>query len=122
MLQLDDLFEKINQCVENFDYVSTRKYIEDNIEILEKNRQKLKGNAREILNFLIEQKNSGVNPLSRKELNLINAINTYAYKFDLRGIKVILKDNTKLFLREETIAYLNSDAKTILTGMGAINK
>lgn len=115
------MLEKINQSVEDFDYTSARKYIEGNMELLTANKRYLKGNAREILNFLIEQAASGVKPLSRNELSLINAVNTYAYKFDLRGIKMLLKDNTKLFLREETISYLNSDAKTILTGMGAIN-
>lgn len=120
-MKLEDLLKKINKCVEDLDYVSARKYIEENISIFEENKQLLKGNAREILKFLVEQLNSGVEPLSRKELTIINAINAYAYKFDLRGIKVMLKDNAKLFLREDIIVYLNSDAKIILTGMKVIN-
>ncbi|MEH7342772.1 hypothetical protein V7122_02610 [Bacillus sp. JJ1532] len=120
-MKLDELVNKINQCVDEFDYVSARKYIEENIGVLEGRMQLLKGNARVILNFLIEQLNSGVEPLSRKELTVINAINAYAYKFDLRGIKVMLKENAKLFLREDIIVYLNSDAKIILTGMKVIN-
>lgn len=120
-MKVDELINKINLSVEEFDYTTARKYIEENMDLLSQHKRHLKSNAREILNFLVEQKNSGVIPLTKKELNLINAINGYAYKFDLRGIKLILKDNTKLFLREDTVAYLNSDAKTILTGMRAIN-
>lgn len=121
-MQMDELIVKINQNVEEYDYTSARIYIEENLDLLKENKRHLNSNAREILNFLIEQADAGVKPLSRNELSLINAINTYAYKFDLRGIKMLLKDNTKLFLREETIAYLNSDANTILTGMGVIKK
>ncbi|MFE4525886.1 hypothetical protein ACFRCQ_28105 [Cytobacillus firmus] len=119
-MKLNELIKQINKSVEDYDYSSARKYIEENIEILETKKQLLKSNAREILKFLVEQSKMGVEPLSRKELNIINAINAYAYKFDLRGIKVLVKENAKLFIREEIIAYLNNDAKTILTGMGVI--
>lgn len=119
-MQLDELIQQINKSVEDFDYSTARKYIEQNIEILKGKKRLLNSNAREILKFLVEQSELGIQPLSRKELNTINAINSYAYKFDLRGIKVLVKENAKIFIREETIAYLNSDAKTILTGMGAI--
>lgn len=120
-MKLEELIEKVNQCVEEFDYVSARKFIEDNIEILQNNKHSLKSNAREILDFLLEQSKAGVKPLSRQELNIINSINAYAYKFDLRGIKLSLKNNAQLFLREDTVSYLNSDARTILTGMKVIN-
>ena len=119
-MKLDELIKQINKSVEDFDYSSARRYIEENINILEENKRFLKSNAREILKFLIEQSKSGGEPLSRKELLIINAVNAYAYKFDLRGIRVLLKENAKLFIREDTIAYLNSDAKTILTSMGVI--
>ena len=120
-MKLNELIKQINKSVEDCDYSSARKYIEENINILEGNKRFLKSNARELLQFLIEQSKLGVEPLSRKELLIINAVNAYAYKFDLRGIKVLVKENTKVFIREETIAYLNSDAKTILTSMGVIN-
>ncbi|MFB6469027.1 hypothetical protein ACE38V_19935 [Cytobacillus sp. Hz8] len=116
-----ELIDNINKSVEDLDFVTARKYIEGNLSILQENLQLLKSNAREIYNFLNEQEQLGVKLLSRKDLSIINAVNAYAYKFDLRGIKLMLKENAKLFLRDDVIAYLNSDAKTILTGMGAIN-
>lgn len=121
-MKLEELIERINKCVDEYDYVTARKYIEENIELLKGNQIKLKSNAREILKFLVEQKESGVKPIARTELNIINTINSYAYKFDLRGIKTLLKDNAKLFLREDVVGHLNSDAKTILAGMGVIKK
>lgn len=121
-MKIDELISKINESVEQCEFTAARKYIEENIVLLKENKRYLKNNAREILNFLLEQQESGVKPLTRNELSLINAINSYAYKFDLRAIKMMLKGNTKLFIREEVVAYLNSDAKTILTGMGAIKQ
>lgn len=121
-LKLEELIKNINKAVEELDFSATRKYIEENIDVLTGSKQLLKSNAREILKFLTEQKELGIEPLSRKELTIINAINAYAYKFDLRGIKLLLNENAKLFLREDSVAYLNNDALTILTGMGAISK
>lgn len=121
-MKLAELIDNINNSVEDLDFVTARKYIEGNLSILQDNKQLLKSNAREIHKFLTEQLNSGVKPLSRKDLSIINAINTYAYKFDLMGIKVILKENAQIFMRDDVIAYLNSDAKAILTGMKAIRK
>lgn len=120
-MQVTELIEKINRSVEEFDYVRARKYIEENLEVLEAKKLYLKSNAREIHKFLSEQLKSGVPPISRSDLAVINSINAYAYQFDLRGIKVVLRDHARLFLKEEAVAYLNSDAKTILSGMKVIN-
>ncbi|MGX9134059.1 hypothetical protein ACWV26_06715 [Rummeliibacillus sp. JY-2-4R] len=119
-MKLDELIKQINKSVEDFDYGLARKYIEENIEVLEGNKRYLKSNAREILKFLIEQSKLGLEPLSRKELLIINAVNSYAYKFNLRGIKVMVRENAKLFIREDIIPYLNNDAKTFLKGMGVM--
>nr|WP_295971488.1 hypothetical protein [uncultured Bacillus sp.] len=121
-MQLRELAAKINESVENLDLVTTRKYIEENLELLSKRKALLNSNARSLLDFLLDQKKSGVDPLSRKELAVINSINVYAYKFDLRGIKVMLKENSKIFLRNDTVSYLNKDAKIILEGMGVIGE
>lgn len=120
-MELDELIEKINQCADEFDFVTARKYIEENIEILKNNKLSLNSNAREILNFLTEQLKSGVKPLSKSEINIINAINSYAYKFDLMGIKFLLKNNAQVFMKKDSMSYLNSDAKTLLSGMKVIN-
>ncbi|WP_017755344.1 hypothetical protein [Calidifontibacillus oryziterrae] len=117
-----ELIVIINRCVEELDFVTARKYIEENMSILEEHRSKLKSNARDILEFLIDQKKSGHKPLTRQELATITAINTYASKFDMIGIKQILKDRAPLFLRDDAIMHLNKDAMAIMEGMGAIKK
>lgn len=121
-MRFDDLISSINKSIDNLDFVSARKYIEENIDILKDCKHLLNSNAREILKFLIKQQEDGVKALSRSELNIMNAINTYAYKFDVTGIKILLKNNARLFLRNDAVAYLNSDAKTILAGMKVINE
>lgn len=121
-MNLNDLFQKINESAAELDFVTARTYIEENIEILEKNRQYLKNNARDLFDFIKSQLNGGINPLGRKELATINTINTYAAKFDLRGMKYLLKENAPLFIRTDIIPYLNADAKILLNGMGAINQ
>ena len=121
-MNLDELIHKINESAAQLDFVTTRTYIEENIEILEKHRQHLKNNARDLFDFLKSQPNGGGNPLSRKELSIINAINSYATKFDVRGIKFLIKENAPLLIRTDIIPYLNADAKILLSGMGAIKQ
>lgn len=119
-MKLEELVKLINQSCDNVDYISARKYIEANLELLYKHKLLLNSNAREIVLFLKEQEEAGKKPLTRQELGIIQTINQYAYNFNLRGIKIVLRENPKVFLKEETLPYLNSDAKTILTGMGVI--
>ncbi|PAQ14352.1 hypothetical protein [Bacillus sp. FJAT-42315] len=121
-MELKHLIIEINRSVDELDYVKARKYIEDNMEVLEGNRTSLKSNAREIMKFVKERVNSGIEPISRQELAIIQAVNTYANKFDLRGIKTVLRDKAKVFQREDIIDFLNSDAKTILESLGVIKK
>ncbi|OMP68377.1 hypothetical protein [Domibacillus epiphyticus] len=121
-MEFEELVRKINKHVEELDYFSARKYIEQNIDDLQQNKHLLNSNAREILMFLVDQINSGHAAMTRQELSAINAINEYSYKFDLRGIKMLLKNRAALFMREDIDGYLNKDAKEILTGMGAIKK
>lgn len=121
-MNLNDLFHKINESAAELDFVTARTYIEENIEILENNRQHLKNNARDLFDFIKSQLNGGINPLGRKELSIINTVNTYATKFDVRGMKFLIKENASLFIRTDIIPYLNADAKILLSGMGAINQ
>ncbi|RLQ96897.1 hypothetical protein D9X91_07090 [Falsibacillus albus] len=115
-----ELLKKIDQSVDNHDLVLTRVYIQENIDVLEENRHLLKGNARELFEFLYNQGQDGTKPLSRQEIITINSINSYASKFDLKGIKFCVKHNAPLMLRKDISHYLNADAKIILQGMGAI--
>jgi hypothetical protein len=117
-----DLIAKINTSVEELDFAAARFYMEENIEILNENRNYLKTNARDLLEFLTKRMEAGQKPLSRRDMSVINAVNSYASKFDLRGLKVIIRDHSLLFLRNDIAAYLNMDARIILEGMGAIPK
>lgn len=117
-----DLIAKINTSVEELDFAAARLYMEENIEILTENRNYLKTNARDLLEFLSKRREAGQKPLTRQDLSVINAVNSYASKFDLRGLKVIIRDHSLLFLRNDIEAYLNMDARIILEGMGAIPK
>ncbi|PLT32904.1 hypothetical protein [Bacillus sp. V5-8f] len=121
-MNIKDLLLKINQSVNELDLVTTRKYIEENLEILNDNRNLLKGNARVLLEFLTNRRDAGHEPLTRGEMATASAINSFASKFDVRSVKVTIKDKEKLLMRKDFIDHLNADAKIILEGMGAIQK
>jgi len=106
--------------MENLDLVSARRYIEGNIEQLKENKHLLRKNGRELLDFLLSQSETEADPLNRKELNAIYTINTYATRFDVRGLRLSVINNTDLLMREDVKHYLNSDAKILLEGMCAI--
>ncbi|RUL55603.1 MULTISPECIES: hypothetical protein [Lysinibacillus] len=121
-MDIKEIISSINHCVDQLDFTTARRYIEDNIELVNKERASLKSNAREILKFILEKNNSGEKPLTKKEINEINVINTYAARFDIRGLKLNIKGKEQLLLKDETLNYLSADAKIILEGMGAIKK
>lgn len=121
-MELKELLLKINKCVDELDLVSARKYIEENLTILNDNKSFLKGNGRELLEFLTKRLETGHQPLSRSELAIVNTINSFASRFDVRSLKLVIKDKAPLLLNPEFINHLNSDAKIILEGMGAINR
>ncbi|MEZ7172599.1 hypothetical protein [Sporosarcina sp. OR05] len=114
-----ELLRSINKCMDDLDFISARKYMEENMEMLKENKHHLRRNARELFNFLI---NNTAEPITRREMNIIYSINSYASNFNVRGLKMLIKDNVDLMLREEIISYLNEDAKTILESMQVINK
>jgi hypothetical protein len=120
LLSLESLTAKINKNVEEMELATARVYIEENISILNEHKNMLNKNARELLDFILQMQAHDGQPLTRKDLAIINAINTYANKFDVRGIKMIVKDHPNLLIRKDTPAYLNADAKIILEGMKAI--
>jgi hypothetical protein len=121
-MQLEEIIDKINRSTENLDYGTARRYVEINYEILEEHKHLLNTNAREILSFVSERIESGHEPLTRAEMATINNINMSAKKFNLSGIKIAIKSNPTLFLRQDVVDYLNNDAKIILEGMGVIEK
>ena len=121
-MTLEDLIKKINESAEELDFSSTRVYIENNIEMLKERKFLLNSNAREILKFVLERMESGYQPISRAELAAINTINMYAETFNLSGIKLTVKSNPQLFLRDDVTDYLNQNAWVILEGLKVIEK
>jgi hypothetical protein len=121
-MHIMDLVFKINSSVEELDFATARFYMEENIEILNDNKNYLKSNARELLEFLMNRQEAGQESLTRREMSVIQATNGYAAKFDVRGLKLVIKEHSLLFLRDDIEAYLNADARIILEGMGAIRK
>lgn len=117
-LSLEDIISKINHCVENLELSTARVYLEENLNVLQEHKKLLSKNARELLDILLELQEEENKPLSRKDLAILNTINTYARNFDMRGLKVVIKENPELLLRKEVPAYFNSDAKILLEGMG----
>lgn len=121
-LFLEDLTAKINNYMEDLEYATARIFIEENIHLLTENKNLLNNNARELLKFLLEMQQEGNKPLTRKDMAIINSINSFANKFDLRGLKLMVKENASLLIRKEIPLYLSADAKILLDGMGAIHK
>ena len=121
-MNLQELATKINACVEDVDLVAARKYMEENKELLKDNKSLLKRNARAWFDFLLNSSESNSKPLSREEVAATNAINLYATRFDIRGLKIAVKNHSELLLREDITPYLNKDARILLEGMGAIQK
>ena len=121
-MNLHELAKKINECVEEVDLVAARRYMEENKSILLDNKSLLRRNARELFDILLTSSESSSKPLSRDEIAATNAINLYATRFDIRGLKIAVKNHSELLLREDITPYLNKDAKILLEGMGAIQK
>lgn len=121
-MKIEEIINNINSYIDELDFVSARRLIEDNMELLKKYRSKLNSNARELMDILIQRQKDGFAPLTRSEMATIIAINSYSTNFDIRSLKLILKDKAGLLLKQEAIQYLSSDAKVILEGMGVINK
>lgn len=120
VMNLQELLNQINKSMDDLDLVSARKYIEQNIEILDANKHHLKRNARALFDVFKNKSDLGEKSLSRMEMNIIYSINKYATNFDVRGLKSSVKNHVDLLMKEDAKLYLNEDAKTLLVGMKAI--
>ncbi|MCT2345054.1 hypothetical protein [Niallia taxi] len=121
-MYVEQLIETVNAKVEELDLVTARKLMEDNIDYLRKNERKLKKNGRELLKFITDSIESGYQHPTRHELAIYNSINSYASKFDVRGLKLLIQGNEQTLLKKAARSYLNGDAKVLLEGLGAISK
>lgn len=120
-MEIQELLKKINRSVESLDLVSARRYIEENIEQVSQSRHHLCKNARELLDFLKIESTNSTSSYNRQELHMINTINTYATRFDVRGLRLSVKNNADLLMKKDIRLYLNADAKILLEGMNAIH-
>ncbi|WP_240793348.1 hypothetical protein [Psychrobacillus vulpis] len=118
---MSELVKKVNASMDNLDLISARRLIEENIDLINENRHHLRSNARSMFDIVKNNTESVINTLNRKEMNVIYSINAYATKFDIRGLKLSIKNNPELLVRKDIQHYLNEDAKTILTGMKVIS-
>ncbi|TQR21036.1 hypothetical protein FG384_05425 [Psychrobacillus vulpis] len=120
-MDMSELVKKVNASMDNLDLISARRLIEENIDLINENRHHLRSNARSMFDIVKNNTESVINTLNRKEMNVIYSINAYATKFDIRGLKLSIKNNPELLVRKDIQHYLNEDAKTILTGMKVIS-
>ncbi|MGP4038468.1 hypothetical protein ACTWP4_00955 [Gracilibacillus sp. D59] len=121
-MKFSEIIKSINHATDNLDLVTSRRYIEENLELLKEKRHLLNHNARELLNFMVKRQESGYRNLEKRELAAIKAVNSYAEQFDVRGIKLIVKDKPHLFMEKEALNFLTNDSKVILIGMGVLQK
>ncbi len=117
-MNAQELFRTINKFVEELDFVSARKYMEQNIELLKGSKHRLHKNALELFEFVM---NKGDDTLTPNDLNAIHVINSYATSFNIRGLKLIVKDKAALVNRKDALSYLNEDAKALLESMNIVS-
>lgn len=121
-MDANELINVINHSIEKLDYASARKYIEENLNLVNINKHLLIDNARSVLVYIKDTLESGAQPLTRQEVSLIYTINKHATKFDVRALRMIIRDNPSLLIRQDIKHYFNEDAKTLLEGMNVIPK
>lgn len=114
------LVKRLEACLDNSDLVLARTFIEENIDLLIEHKNHLRRNVRELVEVLYHMPEIVGEPLTQKELNIIHSWNAYATNFDLRGLKLSVKNNHELLLRDNINEYLNTDAKVLLEGMSVI--
>lgn len=120
-MDINELIKKINENMEKLDLISARRLIENNLELISENRHLLRRNARSLFEILKNNTESAINTLTRKEMNVIYSINAHASNFDIRALKLSIKNNPELLVKKDIKHYLNEDAKTLLTGIKVIN-
>ncbi|MDF2067618.1 hypothetical protein [Bacillus sp. Cr_A10] len=119
-MDISEIMKKINENMEKMDLVAARRLIEHNLDLINENRHLLRRNARSLFEIL-HNTESVINTLNRREMNVIYSINAHASNFDIRALKLAIKNNSELLVRRGIKHYLNEDAKTLLAGMNVIN-
>jgi hypothetical protein len=119
-MDISELVKKISKSMDSLDLVTARRLIENNIELISENRHLLRTNARSLFELLNNNSESAINTLTRQEMNVIFSLNSYASKFDIRSLKLSIKNNSDLLVRKDIKHYLNEDAKTLLIGLNVM--
>ncbi|KQL33682.1 hypothetical protein [Psychrobacillus sp. FJAT-21963] len=119
-MDISEIMKKINENMDKMDLVAARRLIEHNLDLINENRHLLRRNARSLFEIL-HNTESVINTLNRREMNVIYSINAHASNFDIRALKLAIKNNSELLVRRGIKHYLNEDAKTLLAGMNVIN-
>ena len=109
-----EVCKKVNQCVDDLDFVAARKMMEDHFDMLVENKHRLQRNAKDLFEFV---EHSDGKLLTQEEIQLLHAMNRYATSFDIRAFKLMVKEHAGLVSREDTQTYLNEDAKALLESM-----
>lgn len=111
-----ELFSMINRCVDEMDYIYARRLMEDNVEVIMESKHRLKGNARELFEFVVSTDGEMI---TQSDIQVIHVLNTHAAHFDVRSFKWTLKENAVLMSKKDTLTYLNEDAKALLESMSS---
>lgn len=112
----NELFKLINRCVDEMDFISARRVMEENVEIIMESKHRLQQNARELFEFVVSTDGE---LLTQKDIQIIHVLNNHAVHFDVRSFKRTMKENAVLISKKDTITYLNEDAKALLESISA---
>ncbi|MFD1737013.1 hypothetical protein ACFSCX_10605 [Bacillus salitolerans] len=119
-MNFKEVITTINQLVERVDLVKARQNIELNINIVNANKRFLSQDARELLDFINNQRGTNSDTITRTEMVTISAINSFASKFDVKSIRNTIKNKEQLLMKKGIWTLLNKDAKVILKSIGSI--
>lgn len=115
------MIHTINDCMEKLDYITVRKYIIDNIHHLNLYKHLLDDATLNVLQYLNTTIDSEPQPVSRQEVAIIYSINMYSKMFDVRSLRMKIKENPSLLMRQDIKHYFNEESKTLLEGMRVIS-
>ncbi|WP_342560658.1 hypothetical protein NSQ95_07770 [Psychrobacillus sp. FSL W7-1457] len=120
-METKEMIHTINDCMEKLDYITVRKYIIDNIHHLNLYKHLLDDATLNVLQYLNTTIDSEPQPVSRQEVAIIYSINMYSKMFDVRSLRMKIKENPSLLMRQDIRHYFNEESKTLLEGMRVIS-
>lgn len=124
MSKIQLIIHNINKNCDTLEFGEARRMIELNLNKLQEPTYyfMLNSNATILLKYVLNQQKTNHNPLARLEQFQINEINKYCTNFDISMLKRTIKNCLGLLQRPDIDKYLNENAKTVLSSMGAFIK